>query len=317
MRKPTGRRHRKATREARASARHLLQVSVASFAIASLALDDATAQQHDLKVKIGAATARGALVETERWLTPRPRRTPRTYRHIRLPEGNVKWGDPRRGAGATVRFAVLTEPARFAGARNCPRLLPIIGYETRLGVSAPAFDRALRRAVAAWEAVADIRFERVAKADAAHILIGLQQRPRGRAYANVSTSLHDRPPAIRTRKPPTKPAAEKLPPGKNQPPVVRLTRALVCLNPTAAWKVGFDGDLDRYDLRYTLIHELGHAIGLDHPRDRGQLMHFRYSEAFRGLQPGDIAGVRALYGPAKRTRQTAVQRETPAPLDRR
>ena len=58
----------------------------------------------------------------------------------------------------------------------------------------------------------------------------------------------------------------------------------------------FDGDIDVYDMRYTLVHEIGHAIGLDHPGPSGQVMSFRYTENFSGLQPGDFHGVRLLYG---------------------
>jgi hypothetical protein len=78
-----------------------------------------------------------------------------------------------------------------------------------------------------------------------------------------------------------------------------LSRAVICLNPVAPWKVGFDGDLDVYDLRYTFTHEIGHAIGLDHPGVPDTLMDFRYREAFRVPQLGDIAGADALYGPPK------------------
>jgi hypothetical protein len=63
------------------------------------------------------------------------------------------------------------------------------------------------------------------------------------------------------------------------------------------WKVGFDGNLDVYDLRYTLEHEIGHAIGLDHPSPSGQLMSYRYDEGQSGLQSGDIKGAALLYGP--------------------
>lgn len=46
----------------------------------------------------------------------------------------------------------------------------------------------------------------------------------------------------------------------------------MCLNPDHQWQVGFDGDEDVYDIRYT--------------------------EDFETLQPGDLLGVRLVYGPA-------------------
>ena len=52
-------------------------------------------------------------------------------------------------------------------------------------------------------------------------------------------------------------------------------------------------------LRYTLAHEIGHAIGLDHPNAPGQIMGYRYEESFRDLQPGDLSGAVALYGPSR------------------
>ena len=79
--------------------------------------------------------------------------------------------------------------------------------------------------------------------------------------------------------------------------IVPIDQAYVCLNPKSRWKIGFDGNLDVYDLRHTFTHEVGHAIGLDHPDSTGAVMAFRYDERVRDLQPSDIAGVERLYGP--------------------
>lgn len=71
------------------------------------------------------------------------------------------------------------------------------------------------------------------------------------------------------------------------------------------------GRLSHYDLRYALAHEIGHTIGLDHPGPSGQLMSFRYEERFHGLQPGNVAGLAALYGrrpPGLATHNTMDQR---------
>ena len=84
--------------------------------------------------------------------------------------------------------------------------------------------------------------------------------------------------------------------GAEPSPARRIAKSLICLNPAKSWKIGFNGNMDVYDLRYTIAHEVGHAIGLDHPSPSGQLMSFRYDEDFRSLRPGDVSGAVALYG---------------------
>jgi hypothetical protein len=134
----------------------------------------------------------------------------------------------------------------------------------------------LRREIAAafamWEEVANIGFLEAASPEQADILIGAQAEAEGWAFANVFYDV------------------------KSPEAVKPISRALICLNPERRWKVGFDGDLRSYDLRYTIAHEIGHAIGLDHPSGAGQIMGYRYEETFRALQPGDIAGAVVLYG---------------------
>ena len=123
-----------------------------------------------------------------------------------------------------------------------------------------------------WEQVANISFREVANPKEAGILIGAQAEPKGRAFSNVFWRT---PPGAKTG---------------------AIDRALVCLNPKVRWKVGFDGNLNVYDLRYTFAHEIGHAIGLDHPSAAGQLMSYRYDEKQTGLQTGDVSGAVLLYG---------------------
>ena len=54
--------------------------------------------------------------------------------------------------------------------------------------------------------------------------------------------------------------------------------------PASALKIGFDLNLDVYDVRFTVAHEIGH-VGLDHPSPAGQLMSFRHDEGSHDLQP--------------------------------
>jgi hypothetical protein len=194
------------------------------------------------------------------------------FRIIELKGSAVKWGNPRMGTGATVTYAFATEPVAFSEARNCRAMEPMDALLARSGVDQALYEAETAKAFDAWSAAADIQFRQISDTDAANILIGAQTNPVGRAFTNVSYA--------------------RAAPSAVQP----LEKSLICLNPEQPWKVGFDGDLNIYDLRYTLTHEIGHAIGLDHPGTPSQVMSYRYEERFSTLQPGDIRGAVALYG---------------------
>lgn len=195
------------------------------------------------------------------------------YRLLELDGYKVKWGDRRLGVGASISYAFAGNTLRFDDARNCRDLAPI---EALVGehLSRETLARETAAAFRVWERAAGLTFHEVDDVRNADIVIGAQGQPRGRAFANV-TYAPDPEEGVRA-----------------------IEQALVCLNPDHEWKVGFDGDENVYDIRYTLIHEIGHAIGLDHPGPSGQVMAFRYTEAFEDLQPGDLRGVQLLYGRA-------------------
>ncbi|TDY01758.1 matrixin family metalloprotease [Thiohalophilus thiocyanatoxydans] len=195
------------------------------------------------------------------------------YRLLELDGYKVKWGDRRLGVGASISYAFAAKTLQFDEARNCRDLAPI---EALFGdeLSSETLARETAAAFQVWERAAGLSFHEVDDARDADIILGAQGQPRGRAYANVSYAPD---PAEGVR---------------------AIEQALVCLNPDHEWKIGFNGDKDVYDIRYTLIHEIGHAIGLDHPGPSGQVMAFRYTEAFDDLQPGDLRGVQLLYGRA-------------------
>jgi hypothetical protein len=195
------------------------------------------------------------------------------YRLLVLDGHTVKWGKPALGSGAAITYAVVTTAMNFPEARNCGSVVPLDGLLENSAINFLAFNRQLDAALDAWSAVANVVF-RSADAASADILIGAEGTPFGRGFTNVS---HGDVATV------AGPAS--------------ITRSVICLNPQQRWKIGFDGDLDVYDLRYTLEHEIGHAIGLDHPGVAGELMDFRYREKISVLQPGDISGAQALYGP--------------------
>ena len=191
---------------------------------------------------------------------------------LKLDGAYVKWGAPVLGTGARVRYALLSDRREFAGARNCGDMSPLEPTLHRLGIAPDQLHAETAAAFSMWERAANIRFEAVADPAQADILIGAQTVPTGRAFANVTYRKDE------------------------QGDTRRIDQALICLNPKQPWKVGFGGNANAYDLRYTIAHEIGHAIGLNHPGPSGQLMGFKYGESFRGLQSGDLGGAVALYG---------------------
>jgi hypothetical protein len=216
------------------------------------------------------------------------------YRHIVLDGQRVKWGEPVAGQGAVVSYALTSRARSFPGARNCKAIVPVEGLLSRSDIAPGAFDAELRAAFALWTAAANITFVAAADDADADILIGAQHEPRGRAFTNVEYGEAGSAAGLRP-----------------------LRRALICLNPEEPWKIGFDGNLDIYDLRYTLLHEIGHAIGLDHPEIDNQLMDFRYSERFRMPQPGDVRGAVALYGAPPGDDGDGVAATAPLPAEER
>jgi hypothetical protein len=144
----------------------------------------------------------------------------------------------------------------FPGAINCGAMVPIGPLLDASRIERERFHQEVAAAFGLWEAAAGVRFVESADTRVADILIGAQANPRGFAFTNVD---HDR---------------TGLTPVSASPAQVRhIEKSLICLNPTKLWKIGFDGNLDVYDVRYTIAHEVGHA-----------------------LQPGDVAGAVALYG---------------------
>ena len=202
------------------------------------------------------------------------------FRLLDLENQSVKWRTPTFGKSAVVTYAFATGPVSNPGARNCAAMLPPARAYDPSQISARQFRNEVAAAFRMWQKVADITFRESADPASAGILIGAQAQPFGRAFTNVA-----------------------LKPGTGDKKVI--SNSLICLNPKQPWKIGFDGRLGVYDLRYTLAHEIGHAIGLDHPSAAGQLMSYRYDEKQTGLQPGDVKGAVLLYGPRASTRRFA------------
>lgn len=208
------------------------------------------------------------------------------FRLLNLENQEVRWQTPTFGKSAVVTYAFATKSIETRGARNCAAMLPPEHAYGPSHISTRQFRAEVSAAFRMWEKAADIRFRETRDVSSAGIVIGSQAVPVGRAFTNV-----------------------ELKPGTDEKKVIG--RSLICLNPQQPWKVGFDGRLGVYDLRYTIAHEIGHAIGLDHPSAAGQLMSYRYDEKQTGLQQGDIKGAVLLYGPRDSTRRFANAGSTP------
>jgi Matrixin len=197
-----------------------------------------------------------------------------SYKILRLDGNNVRW-QPVSGKAPVISYAIATRQMDFPGARNCQKIAAPDELLAASALTIATFREEIAAAFAMWQAVADIHFREADSLDEADIVLGAQVEPTGHAFADVFYDAASR---------------ERLKP---------ISKALVCLNPSKAWKIGFNGDLRTYDIRYTIAHEIGHAIGLDHPNGAGQIMGYRYEERFRQLQPGDVAGAVVLYGGAR------------------
>jgi hypothetical protein len=194
------------------------------------------------------------------------------FKLLKLDGNNVRWQLQGDGHRHSLSYSLVKEDVAFAGARNCRKMTRLDQLEAASAIAAASMRAEITAAFALWQAAANVDFVEAASPEAADILIGAQAEPQGWAFADVFYDV------------------------RSPEPFKPISKSLICLNPAKRWKIGFDGDLMTYDLRYTLAHEIGHAIGLDHPNGAAQIMGYRYEENFRDLQPGDIAGAVSLYG---------------------
>lgn len=196
------------------------------------------------------------------------------FRPLSIDGSAVRWHRNSPHETTTLRYAIASSAVERAGTVNCGTTRAPDGILARSQLDRTAFKKAVTEAFARWQRIARLRFFEVASQDGADIVIGEQAEPTGHAFTNLALG------------------------GTPRDHLRPIVHATICLNPERRWKIGFDGNLTSFDIVHTLTHEIGHAIGLDHPGARGHIMSFRYDEAHAGLTAGDVLGARTLYGPA-------------------
>ena len=193
------------------------------------------------------------------------------YEPLRLNGWQVRWF-PNEIGKVWVTYAVADRDVVTPEAVNCRSMRSPGSVLRSANITRERFRALLRAAFDSWERAADIVFIEAADPANANVLIGEQTEPAGHAFTSV------------------------LPGPRTSEGYREISKAAICFNPERSWKDGRGGEIAAFDLTYTLKHEIGHVIGLDHPSRRGQLMSFRYSEDLLDLAAGDVAGAASVYG---------------------
>lgn len=190
----------------------------------------------------------------------------------------LKWGSLELGTPARVSYGFAQADIEVSSDLGDCGPVKALSVPFADGSSAEDAKRVFHEAFKAWESVAGVQFVPVEDPLRADILIGMSPRSNSITHAHVGLSLGSE-------------SSEK---------VVRLARASLCLDEEELWTTAPSHRIvgrDKYLSLYLVVaHEIGHILGLDHPRDELQLMGRKILESTRGLGEGDAEGIGILYG---------------------
>lgn len=145
------------------------------------------------------------------------------------------------------------------------------------GLTTAQWKTAIRDAAALWESVADVNLVEVADSGAPFGTPGNQQDdPRFGDIRFFGTSWS-----------PGTLGVSNLPPPFNG----GTAAGDIILNTDQAWAIG-----QTYDVETVAIHEIGHALGLDHSAYSDAVMYAYYNGTKQFPTADDVGGIRSIYG---------------------
>ena len=186
----------------------------------------------------------------------------------------LKWSNPNR-----ITYSIAPDGVYWSHGTNTLNAT----FNSTIGTNG-AWQRAIARALATWQSVADINIVQVADGPYDEDVRGQQQGdPRFGDIRFGAYSFQSRTGGLDQ----TTLAQTAFP-----PPQGSTMAGDVQINTNLSFKVNGSS----YDLYSVILHETGHSLGLNHPPNQSEVMYASYGGVRSGLDAGDVAGIQAIYG---------------------